>query len=191
MLQDAADGGARRRELSALFGRRGDEVHTAPRLHDVHRQEPDDERQRRHDLEVDDRAQSQLADALHVVAVPRDPHDQRGEQQWHDQRLDHLEEDRGEHVQIGRRPPAVRVARRLRVEPPNRDPDHHRHDYPLRQRDAPEERFRPVRWWTRGGREAARRDDIVTLHAQASRVMWGGSRPAACRAGASSENSRT
>src|SRR5438874_1847907 len=47
----------------------------------------------RDDLEVNERFERQPAHALHVVAVAGDANHQRGENQRHDQRLDHAEED--------------------------------------------------------------------------------------------------
>ena len=46
--------------------------------------ETDGERERRDDLEVDDRPKRELSDALHVVAVTGDADDERREQQRRD-----------------------------------------------------------------------------------------------------------
>ena len=78
-----------------------------PGLHEVHGDQPDGERERRDDLEVDDRPEREPADPLHVVAVAGDADDERREQQRHDQRLDHPQEHRRQDVQVRRRPTAV------------------------------------------------------------------------------------
>ena len=63
------------------------QAHADARPHEVHRQQAHDERERGDDLEVEQRPDGEPAHALHVVAVAGDPHDQRREQQRHDQSI--------------------------------------------------------------------------------------------------------
>ena len=64
------------------------QVDADARLHDVDRDQADDQRERRDDLEVDDRAQPHAPDDLDVAGA-RDAGDQRREDQRRDDHLDH------------------------------------------------------------------------------------------------------
>ncbi len=105
--------------------RGGRDVHADAGLHPVHRDESHRERERRDDLEIDDRPQREPADALHVVAVARDPHHERAEDQRHDQQLDHPQEHRAQRLE---RRGEVRIQRAGNA--PTRAEDH-RDDDPL------------------------------------------------------------
>ena len=61
-------------------------------LDDVDREQPDEKCEGSDDFEVNDRLEREPAHALHVFAVPGDPHDQRAEDQRHDDRLDDPDE---------------------------------------------------------------------------------------------------
>ena len=63
--------------------------HARPRLREVHREQPHDERERGNELEVEERSDRECSNPFHVVAVSRDPHHERREQERRDQRLDH------------------------------------------------------------------------------------------------------
>ena len=117
--------------------RRTGDVHAVAGADEIHGGEPDDERERRHDLEVDDRPKRQLPHALHVVAVSRDPDDERREDQRHDQQLDHAQKNRGEHLERRRLKerrglPRCGVGKRDAHD----DADHHRDEDPVREREA-------------------------------------------------------
>ena len=71
-------------------------------LHDVDGDQPDDQRERRHDLEVDDRPQPHAADDLDV-SRSGDARDQRREDQRRDDHLDHPQEQLAEGPEIDRR----------------------------------------------------------------------------------------
>jgi hypothetical protein len=118
------------------FGRSRAEVHANTRLRDVHGDQADGQRDRGDDLEVDDRAECEPPDFLQVVAVARDANHQCREEQRHDQRLDHPQEDRRQDLEVRRRPVAVLRPLRLREEVPDGDAKHHRDQDPLRRRDA-------------------------------------------------------
>ena len=139
MLEYSAERRLGGRELRALLRRRRAEVDTLARLHEVDRQKAYDERQGSDRLEVDDRSQRESADALHIVPMARDPDDESREKQRNDQRLDHPQEHGGQHVEIGRRPAMVRLARGLGESRAEEDPDDHRDENPLRESDTPEE----------------------------------------------------
>ena len=74
-------------------------VHTHAGLHDVDGDQPNDERERRHDLEVDDRAEPHTADDLDVSRA-RDTRDQRRKDQRGDDHLDHPQEQLAERPEI-------------------------------------------------------------------------------------------
>ena len=117
---------ARRRRRGGRHGGR----HTDTRFDDVDRQQPDEQRQRRDDFEVDDRFQREPADALHVIAVARDADDQRAENQRHDDRFDDPNE--------GGRDRKQRNGERGKHNP-DRNAGEHRDDNPLREGPAAEE----------------------------------------------------
>jgi hypothetical protein len=93
MLDHARQRGVRARVLGAFLRRRRAEVDANAGFDQVDGKQADRQRQRRHDLEVDDRAERQSADTLHIVAVARDADDERRKQQRHDQRFDHPQKD--------------------------------------------------------------------------------------------------
>ena len=70
-----------------------------PGLHRVHGHESDDQRERRQDLEIDKRLHPHTAN-LTEIAVPRDPHNKRRENEGSDQALDQTYEDGAEGAQI-------------------------------------------------------------------------------------------
>ena len=72
-----------------------------PGFDDVDRDEADDERERRDDLEVDDRAQAHPADHLEVAGAG-DAGDQRREDQRRDDHLDQAEEQLAERPEVDR-----------------------------------------------------------------------------------------
>ena len=69
----------------------GSMVEAAARLQDVDDDQTDDQRERRDDLEVDQRPDADAADLLHLAHV-RDADDDRGEHDRRDQHLDELDE---------------------------------------------------------------------------------------------------
>ena len=70
--------------------------------HDVDGHQADEERERRHDLEVDERAQAHAADDLDVPGAG-DAGDERREDQRRDDHLDHAQEDLAEGTEVERR----------------------------------------------------------------------------------------
>ena len=112
------------------FGELGDLVrrflHADAGLGDVDRRQADEECEGRDDFEIDERLEREPADALHVVAVARDAHDERGEDQRHDQRFDHAEEDRRERLEF---------LGEFGIPVTKEDADRHRDQDPLRQRN--------------------------------------------------------
>ncbi len=101
VLDEPDERGLRLGQLLARVGGHGEEVHAHARLHEIHGEQSHRERGGRHDLEIDDRAQRELAHALHVVAVARDAHDERRREQRDDQRLDRTQEDVRQQLEIG------------------------------------------------------------------------------------------
>jgi len=83
-------GGRRRRQADAL---------ASPRQ--VDRREADEQRERRNDLEVDERLHTHAADLLEV-GVPGDADHERREQERRDDRLDHAQEHQRQHAQVDR-----------------------------------------------------------------------------------------
>src|SRR5256714_15511586 len=113
-------------ELLPLLCRRMDR-HADARLDEVGGAEPDEQRDRRDDLEIDDGFERETADALHVVAVSRDPDDERAKYDRHEDRLDHPQEDRRQRLQRHRE---------RRKSPTDDNANHHRDHYPRGERDA-------------------------------------------------------
>jgi hypothetical protein len=72
--------------------------HADAGLQQVDGHQPDQQRERRHDLEVDDRAQAHAADVLEVPGAG-DARDQRAEQQRRDDHPDHPDEDLAERLE--------------------------------------------------------------------------------------------
>ena len=91
--QDLVPGLGLRAHLYLTGGRRQHHAHA--RLEQVHREEADEERERRDDLEVDDRAQAHPAHVLEMPG-PGDPGHQRAEEQRRDDHPDHADEDQAE-----------------------------------------------------------------------------------------------
>ena len=105
------------------------------RPEEVDHPEPDEQRDRGDDLEIDETAQCQATDPLDVIAMSRNADDQGAEDQRHHDRLDQLDEDRRDRREIWRQrdvgPDAV-------VEPADDDADHHRNDDPAGERNLPQ-----------------------------------------------------
>ncbi len=116
------------RELLTGIGR-GGQRHSLTRAHEIHSDQPDDERQRRHDLEVNDRLEGEAADPLHVVSVPGYSDHQRSEDERHDDRFDHPQEHSGQRLERNREG---------RGEHTHEDSDHHRDQYPRCQGNSTE-----------------------------------------------------
>jgi hypothetical protein len=91
-------GGVRRHRLGVERGRVG--VDSDARPHEVDDGEPDEERDRRHDLEVDQRPHADAADALHVAHL-RDADDDRAEDDRRDHHANQLDEAVAERPQPG------------------------------------------------------------------------------------------
>ena len=98
VLDHASQGGVGAGQLAPLVGGHG-QAHAHTGLDGVDRNQPDGQRQRGDDFEVDDRPERQAAHLLHVVAVARDADHQAAEQQRYHDRLDHPEEDRGQELE--------------------------------------------------------------------------------------------
>ena len=81
-------------ELFRLLGRR-DQRDADARLADMGRREPDEQRDRGDDLEIQNRAEGEPPDLLQVVAVAGNPDDEAAEDQRGHDRLDHSDEDAG------------------------------------------------------------------------------------------------
>jgi len=133
VLQHPGERHLRLCELGSHVAARGAEVHSKAGLHDVHGQQADDESQCRRDLEVKNRAEGELADALHIVAVAGDADDERREQERGDQRLDHPEENGRQHLEVRRVKPFC--VRAVGKEISDCHADDHRDEDPLRLRD--------------------------------------------------------
>jgi hypothetical protein len=116
--QDLVPGLRLRGDLAGLAHR---QVHTDAGSHDVDRRQSDSERDRRHDLEVDDRAEAHPTDHLHVPC-PGDPGDQRGENQWSDDHLDHPQEELAERTEV------LRPFRMARADDPSRHDSYRKPD---------------------------------------------------------------
>ena len=82
-----------RRVLRDVAASHGRHVQAGARLGDVHDDEPDRERERRHDLEVDERLEADGADLLQVVHVGDAERDRE-----EDDRPDHHPDERDERV---------------------------------------------------------------------------------------------
>ena len=103
---------------------------TRPRLRQTHtslrhidRHQPNPQRQRGHHLEVHQRLDAHAPHTLDV-AVPRNPHHQRSQDQRRHNRLDQPQKNIRKYPQVHRKP------RRIEA---NLRPCHHRHKYPGRQ----------------------------------------------------------
>ena len=79
----------------------GDERHADARLQDVDGKQPDDQRQRRHDLEVDDCLDAHAPDVFQV-AMRGDADNERGKQQRRDDGANQADEDGAENPQLCR-----------------------------------------------------------------------------------------
>ena len=96
----------RLRGLGAVSGRglhvngRGGHVQSRARLQHIDHDEADDQRDRRHDLEVDERAQPDTADLTHGTHV-RDADDNRREDDRRDHHADQLDESIAERPHRG------------------------------------------------------------------------------------------
>ena len=75
------------------------QVDADARSHDVHRRQPDAERDGSDDLEIDDRAHPHAADHLDVAGAG-DAGDQRREDQRRDDHLDHPQEQLAEGAEV-------------------------------------------------------------------------------------------
>ena len=84
-------------DLGRPLGRMKRDTHAG--FDGVHGDEPDDQRKRRQDLEIDKRLHPHTAN-LTEIAVPRDPHNKRRENEGSDQALDQTYEDGAEGAQI-------------------------------------------------------------------------------------------
>jgi hypothetical protein len=81
VLDDAGEGDARLGERRSRLEGGSAELYSDAGFHDVHGDQPDYERKRRRDLEVDHRPERQLPDTLEIITVPRDPDNEGCEQQ--------------------------------------------------------------------------------------------------------------
>ena len=77
----------------------GIDVHAGAGLHDVDDDEADDQRERRDDLEIEQRLEADAADLLHVVHAGDAVHD-RAEDDRRDQHLDQLDEAVAERLHL-------------------------------------------------------------------------------------------
>ena len=112
-----------------------------PALREVDRGEPDEERERRDDLEVDERLHSHPAHVAQV-GVPRDAHHERREQERRDDGLDHPDEDLAEHAH-GRAGLGPVVADRHAHDHRDEDPGRERPPAPGPDRETRRERPAP------------------------------------------------
>ena len=119
-----------------------------PGLHDVDRDQADDQRDRRDDLEVDDRAQAHPADDLDVARAG-DAGDQRREDQRRDDHLDHPQEQLAERTEVDGRGGVV-----LADDPADDDAEREADEDLLRQRRSAARRAVLSVWSMRGVLEA-------------------------------------
>ena len=129
MLEDARERHGGRRS-GGLRGDRSGQRHTHSGLDDVHRQQSDEQRERRDNFEVDQRLQGQPTDAFHVVAMSGDADNQRPEDERRDDRFDHAQEHRRDRAQRHRKGWKQGA---------QRDAEHHGDEDPLRQGTAAKE----------------------------------------------------
>jgi hypothetical protein len=116
--EDLIPGLRRRGDFRLLPDR---QIDTNAGLHDVDGDETDDERQRRDDLEVDDRAQAHATDHLDVPGAGNSC-DQRREDQRRDDHLDQAQEDLTEGAEIDGRGRVV-LAHQVAGNDADREPD--------------------------------------------------------------------